>query len=188
MEALARKALLAIALLCGVLARAASAEPSSPEAGTHWHTFVSQAGRFQVELPVDPEEQVDPERMTLLGSVSGRTYVVHAGDLELAVEVRDIPTLAKTLVPTDVILDQTREGVTADLGAQEVEGSEISLQGLPARDFVYRLPGPPPVLEHARAVLVDGRLYLVTGKPSRPGGERPELERFLDSFRFTPAE
>jgi len=111
---------------------------------------------------------------------------VQSGDLQLAIEVRDLPTLARTLVPAELILDETRESVAADMDAVEIRGSEVTHQGFPARDFVYRIPGDPPDFERALAVLVGGRLYLVTGRTPRRDARSRAIERFFTSFRITP--
>lgn len=168
----------------GFSARPASAGPPSPRSAGSWRSFVSETGRFQVELPADPLEEPDEEHFTLLGPVTGEKYTLRSGDLVLAVEVRDIPALARTLVPTDSILEKTREGVIDDMGAVEVQERHVTLGGLPARDFVYRIPGQPPVFERALAVLVGRRLYLVTGQAAGRPGSSPELEHFFGSFRF----
>lgn len=182
------KGLAAGVVLAGIslagTAAAGRAEPASRAPDPGWRPFVSPTARFRIELPADPVVRPDQDRFTLLGPVTGEIYRVRLHDLELSIEVRDLPALAEALVPDELVLDATREGVVDDLEAEELEGGETRLAGLPARDFVYRLPGEPPAIERALAVLVGGRLYLVTGKAPRPPGESPELARFFASFRF----
>jgi len=162
----------------------ASAGAAAPPGDGGWHTFASESGRFQVDLPADPVVRPDEGRFTLLGPVSGEIYAVQAGDLQLAIEVRDLPTLARALVPDELILDETRESVVADMDAVELRGGETTHQGFPAREFVYRIPGDPPDFERALAVLVEGRLYVVTGRTPRRDARSREIERFFDSFRI----
>lgn len=168
-------------------ASAAGLAPSAPgpEAAGHWSVFESEAGRFRVELPGEPRLERS-ERSTLLGAVTAEKYILRLGEVVVVVETHDIPRLAARIVPTRVILDQTRSGVLEDMRARMVTSSEITLQGYPARDFTYRVASRPPQLERAIVVLVGSRIYLVTGLAPESPGERPDLARFFGSFRFWP--
>jgi len=168
----------------GGIGSAGLAEPAAQRADASWRSFVSEAGRFRIELPADPVVTPDEERFTLLGPVTGELYRVQLDDLVLAIEVRDLPRLAETLVPADRILESTRDGVLSDLDAVEIRRSDRSHQGLPARDFVYRIPEQPAAFERALAVLAGGRLYLLTGKAAGQPDASPEIRRFFASFRL----
>ncbi len=72
-----------------------------------------------------------------------------------------------------------------DVDGTLIEGNSIEFGGEPARDFRYRLPGKAALEERVIAVLVDTRLYLVTGMARAPASQ-PDLARFFASFRCWP--
>jgi hypothetical protein len=173
----------ALAAAVAAAAAVASAGPAS-RGGDGWHSYVSEGGRFQVELPAGPVSEKDEKRFSVLGPIYGKITTVHAGDLVLVIEVRELPALAQVLLPSDFILDRVHESVVEDVDGEEIRASAITLQGLPARDFLYRIPDDPPALERARVVVAEGRLYVVTAREPLPATSTAAVERFLDSFRF----
>lgn len=181
--AAALSAVAGLALL-GPNAPAAAAEWRRPR----WQVFASEEGRFQVELPEPP--RVESRRhSTLFGAVEETKFVLHLGDdVVVAVEVHDIPRLAARIVPASTILERARRGVLEDMDAEQVEASEVTLQGFPGRDFTYRVPADASLetarYERALAVLVGSRLYLVTALAPGSPGARPEIAHFFASFRF----
>ena len=100
-------------------------------------------------------------------------YWLRVGDALLAVELHDIPAVAAALVSDDRILDQARDSLLRDVGGTLVESRAVEFSGAPARDFRYRLPGEAQLEERVLAVLVDTRLYLVTGHGARAGSAIP---------------
>lgn len=178
---------MSVLLAAAVAAAAAATEPAS-RGNDGWHTYVSEAERFQVELPAGPVSEKDEKRFSVLGPIYGKITTVNAGDLVLVIEVRELPALAQALVPTSFILDQVHQSVVEDVDGEEIRASAITLQGLPARDFLYRIPDDPPALERARVVVAEGRLYVVTAREPLPVTSTAAIARFLDSFRFEPAK
>ena len=158
------------ALLAGAAARAGE-----------WATFAPRDGRFSVEMPGAPAVERD-SHWTPVGSVTMTKYWRRVGDALLAVELHDLPPVAAALVSDDRVLDQAREGVIRDTGGTLLEGRALEVQGSPARDFTYQLPGSARLSEHALAVLVDGRLYILTGLARAPASD-PAVARFFGSFR-----
>jgi hypothetical protein len=148
-----------------------------------WSTFESEAGRFHVELPAAPEVHTETSS-TFFGAVSHTKYTLRVGDALVAVETHDFPALATSLFSSASILEQTRSGVLEDMQARQLEAHALTLQDMPALDFTYEVPGAPPRIERALAVLVRNRIYLVTGMAERSPGSHPEIRRFLESFRF----
>jgi len=153
----------------------------APAAAAEWSVFAPPDGRFTVELPGAPAVERD-SHWTPVGSVTMTKYWRRVGDALLAVELHDLPPVAAALVSDDRILDQAREGVLRDTGGALLEGRALEVQGSPARDFTYQLPGSARLSEHALAVLVDGRLYILTGLARAPASD-PAVARFFGSFR-----
>ena len=176
MTASVRVAVLAAGLL-GLGSAGAGASPAE------WRVFASQAGRFQVEFPEHPRLR-ERERGTPLGSVVETKHIVDLADeTHVAIEVHDMPWLATRLVPSRSILSQVQSGVLEDTNASLIESREASHQGEPAVDFTFRLPNLR--IERALAILVDSRLYILTGRaPDRTPDEDAIIRRFFGSFEF----
>src|SRR5262245_44927588 len=146
-----------------------------------WTDFTPDGGRFAVALPGAPAVERD-STWTPVGYVYMTKYWLRVGDALVAVEVHDIPPVASALVSDDRILDQARDALLRDVDGTLIEGRATVFQGAPARDFLYRLPGRARLAERVLAVLVDRRLYVVTGMARAPTAE-PDVSRFFGSFR-----
>jgi len=109
-------------------------------------------------------------------------YWLRVGNALLAVELHEIPPVAASFISDDMILDQARDSLLRDVDGTLLESRALEFSGAPARDFVYRLPGRTQLAERVLAVLVERRLYLVTGMARAPSGD-PQVARFLASFR-----
>src|SRR5258705_6871073 len=147
-----------------------------------WPVFAPDGARFSVELPGSPAVERDVH-WTPVGSVRMTKYWLRAGDVLLAVELHDIPAVASSLISDQRILDQARDSLLSDVGGTLLESRALENSGAPAREFVYRLPGRAQLAERVLAVLVDTRLYLVTGMARAPDSD-PEVARFFASFRW----
>ena len=147
-----------------------------------WSPFAPEGARFTVELPGAPNVERDAH-WTPVGSVRMTKYWVRAGDALLAVELHEIPSVASALISNQRILDQARDSLLSDVGGTLLESRALENSGAPAREFVYRLPGRAQLAERVLAVLVDTRLYLVTGMARAPDSD-PEVARFFASFRW----
>ena len=163
-------------------ALAACAGASAHAASADWTAFAPQDGHFAVELPGAPAVEGD-SHWTPIGTIAMTKYWMRVGDALLAVEVHDLPAVAAALVSDDRILDEARDSVIRDMRGTLIEGRATEFRGAPARDFRYRLPGKARLEERVVAVLLENRLYLVTGMARAPGSD-PAVERFFASFRF----
>lgn len=161
---------LALAALVGARARA-----------DDWPRFAPDTGRFSVDLPGSPAIERD-STWTPVGSVRMIKYWLRVGDALLAVEVHDIPAVAASVISDDTILDQARDSLIRDVDGALVGTRSLEFSGAPARDFLYRLPGRAALAERVLAVLVERRLYLVTGMARDPETD-PQVVRFFGSFR-----
>lgn len=150
-------------------------------ARAEWSPFSPDGARFAVELPGTPAIERD-STWTPVGSVAMTKYWLRIGDALVAVEMHDIPSVAASFISDDMILDQARDALLRDVDGTLIEGKATVFQGAPAREFVYRLPGKAQLTERVLAVLVEHRLYLVTGMARAPEAD-PQVARFFGSFR-----
>jgi len=146
-----------------------------------WAVFEPRDGRFAVEMPGAPAVERD-SHWTPVGRIAMTKYWLRVGDALLAVELHDIPAVAAALVSDDRILDQARDSLLRDVRGTLIEGRVLEFSGAPARDFRYRLPGQAQLEERVLAVLVDTRLYLLTGMARAPVSD-PGVEHLFASFR-----
>ena len=160
-----------------LLALALAASPAHAD----WSAFAPGGARFSVELPGNPTVERD-STWTPVGSVHMTKYWLRVGDALLAVEQHDIPPVAASFISDEMILDQARDSLLRDVDGTLIESRALAFEGAPARDFRYRLPGDARLVERVLAVLVDRRLYLVTGMARDPI-EDPQVARFFGSFR-----
>jgi hypothetical protein len=165
-------ALVALVCVCG---------PARAE--RDWSAFRSETGRFLVELPAAPEVHTESS-ITFFGAVRHTKYTLRVENALVAVEVHEFPAVAATLLPSHAILEHTRRGVLEDTHSRQIESHARTVQEMPALDFTYEMPGTPTRRERALAVLVDHRVYLVTGMTEGSPGSHPEIGRFFESFRF----
>ena len=168
------------ALRAGLLV--ALAALAAAPARADWSAFAPDGARFSVQLPGSPAVERDAH-WTPVGSVRMTKYWLRAGDVLLAVELHDLPAVASALISDQRILDQARDSLLSDVGGTLLESRALENSGAPAREFVYRLPGRAQLAERVLAVLVDTRLYLVTGMARAPDSD-PEVARFFASFRW----
>jgi hypothetical protein len=170
-------------LLIAALAMSARASSGSPGGGpAAWSVFAPPGAGFAVELPGTPAVERD-SHWTPVGSISMTKYWLRVGDALLAVELHELPPVAAALVSDDRILDEARENLLRDVRGTLIESRATEFQGAPARDFRYRLPGPARLEEQVLAVIVETRLYLITGMARAPASD-PEVARFFGSFHY----
>jgi hypothetical protein len=161
--------------------KASEDHPVGERRPSEWRPFAPPDARFAVELPGRPAVERD-SHWTPVGTIAMTKYWLRVGNALLAVETHEIPAVAATLVSDARILDQARDSLLRDVDGALIEGRATEFEGLPARDFRYRLPGKTGLEERVLAVLVDTRLYLVTGMAREPLSE-PDVLRFFASFR-----
>jgi hypothetical protein len=142
-----------------------------------------EAGRFSVDLP---GESLSVRELT--GSKFSITsndvqHTAFVGDAEFAVEIHDIPRVAKFLLPSDYILDRTIRGMLEDIGGREVDSVEASLQGEPAREVRYEIPDRE-FTGRLLLVLAGRRLYLVSVQHPQSIDPPSSIAPFFESFSF----
>ena len=145
--------------------------------------YRSEAGRFSVDLPAE-----SPSVHELTGSKFSITdnnvlHSVVAEGAEFAIEIHDIPLIAKLLLTSHYILDRSVEGMLEDIGAREVDSAEATFQGKPAREVAYEIPDRA-FTGKLLLVLAERRLYLVTVQHPRTIDPPGSVAPFFESFSF----
>jgi hypothetical protein len=171
---------LAIALVIAVSTSALA--PMRATAGERF-AYRSEAGRFSVDFPAET-----PSIRELAGSKFSITsndvqHTAFVGDTEFAVEIHDIPRVAKFLLSSDYILERAVRGMLDDIGGREVDSVEASLQGEPAREVRFEIPDQK-LAGKLLLVLAGRRLYLVTVQHPESIEPPSAIEPFFESFSF----
>ena len=147
--------------------------------------YRSEAGRFSVDLPGE-----SPSVRELSGSKFSITsndvqHTAFVGDTEFAVEIHDIPRVAKLLLSSDYILERSRQRVCSRIlvVARSILWRPLSRESPRARS------GSRSRIENSRAelllVLAGRRLYLVTVQhPRIDRTSRAAIAPFFESFSF----
>lgn len=152
-------------------------------AGGSWERFLSETGRFAVELPAPPQLSHARQR-SLVGTIESAEYLVDAGPLELRVEHHDVPALAAFFVSDRGLLERAQHDLVAGEEARELAASESQLAGRLVREVHYRVLAPGGRDGRARFQLVGRRLYVQAALFPRDEADDPALERFFASFEL----
>jgi hypothetical protein len=171
---------LAIALV--VAASMSALAPMRATAGERF-AYRSETGRFSIDLPEQP-----PLVRELTGAKFSITdndalHTVFSEGAEFAVEIHDIPRVAKFLLTSHYVLERSVKGMFEDMGAREVESAEISIQGQPAREVVFEIPDRA-FTGRLLLVLAGRRLYMVTVQHPRSVDPPDAIAPFFESFSF----
>jgi hypothetical protein len=175
-----RVATLAIALV--VADSTPALIPMRATAGERF-TYRSESGRFSVDLPAE-----SPSIRELTGSKFSITsndvrHTVFAEGAEFAVEIHDIPRVAKLLLASHYVLERSVKGMLKDIGARKVDSVDLSVQGQPAREVVFEIPDRE-FTGRLLLVLAGRRLYLVSVRHPRSIDPPSAIEPFFESFSF----
>jgi hypothetical protein len=158
------------------------AEPAPP--ASREIAFSPPEGRFSALLPAEPVVSTVTRR-TFLGAVVGTRYVVEIGDTTVAVELHDLPRMARLLVPANAILGRARDRLVEDVGTRVVAARDALRGGFPAREVTYELERPARI-EEALLVLVERRLYIALATWPRGSAIPPAARRLFESFEVWP--
>ena len=167
----------------GSLALAIAAAALSPvdAAAGDFRPYRSETGRFSVEFPggLPSIRELSGSKFSITGNDVRHT--VFAEGAEFAVEIHDIPRVAKLLLTSHYILERTVKGMLEDIGARELDSAEVSFQGEPAREVAFEIPDRE-ITGRLLLILAGRRLYLVSVRHPQsiapPGSIAPFLERF----------
>lgn len=145
--------------------------------------YRSEAGRFSVDLPAESPSVHELTGSKFLVTDNDVLHTVFAEGAEFAIEIHDIPAIAKLVLASHYILDRSAEGVLEDIGAREVDSAEATYQGQPAREVVFETPDRA-FTGRMLLVLAGRRLYLVSVRHPRSVTPPGSIAPFFESFSF----
>jgi hypothetical protein len=160
--------------------KGAGAEDEEPadEADDDWITFESPEGGFRVELPSEPERNVQSVP-SQAGPLEAAVFTVEvSADLGYMVAYTDYPEEILNLDPVAALDQAVREAPTNVSGTLE-SSARLTVDGFPAVDYVIAVERG--TLE-ARSILTGQRIYLVQRAASQP--DQDEFRRLVDSFEL----
>lgn len=162
---------------------AGSAAPGSaaaaPPAELKWEKFTSADGKFTIELPSTPKEQVQ-SGMKMVGAEFGKT-ATDDREAMCAVAYLDLPEQAQKADPK-VMLEASM--AKHKQGATVVEEKDVKLGKNPGKAIVIDTDAHR---KHMRTYIANNRIYVLTcGGPSdRKLDDGKIAVKALDSFAFT---
>jgi hypothetical protein len=175
-----RGAALAVAL---VAAASTSAFAQPRNTASDLYPYRSEVGRFSVAFPAESPSvrELDGSKLSVTDN-DAYHWVDHDG-AEFAVEIHDIPRIAKLVLTSHYILDRTVDGKLEDIGAREIDSAETVFQGKPAREVDFEIPDQKFVGK-LLFVLAERRLYLVSVQHPQPLDPLDSIPGFFESFSF----
>lgn len=154
------------------------------EAPLTWVQFVSEEGRFRVQMPDKPKFEVSTYE-------SGKSRLVHnvftveKGAFIWLVDYADLPREIDTSDPV-AFLNKASEEFVSQVNGTVQQRKSLTLEGHPGLDVTMRIYGGSA---RVRLYLANKRLYqlLVTRLELISKSDEPIL-KFLDSFKITNEE
>jgi hypothetical protein len=145
--------------------------------------YRSEAGRFSVDFPAESPSVEEMSESKFSITDNDVRHTVFADGAEFAVEIHDIPRISQLLLTSHYVLERSVEGMLEDIGAREIDSTETSLQGQPAREVIFETTDPPAV-GRLLLVLAGRRLYMVSVRHPRSLDPPDTAARFFESFSF----
>lgn len=165
------------------LAQAAPASPgaTSPGQANQWQQFSPKDGRFSVQMPGKPKEEI--ERSTGPNPIELRMYSV---DLLLSAYIVAYYDLPKAIPPGQerAFFNQARDRAVGGTNRGQVREQEIRLGQYPGRQIQF--VDKDNILMQTRLYLVNRRVYTVIAAipQNQIGTLKPTADRFLNSFKL----
>jgi hypothetical protein len=157
-----------------------------PKENWHWHE--SQQGGFKVEMPADPQPNVEDAAGIKLDKGTRAEGTVRVRGLQpehFLVVYRDIPGTKDRVANGGGDEKELDERTDRVLGATQVQGQvrqkSITVDGFPGRELEYKGKGGKYTV---RIIVADTRLYIVMAGGQLPHGS-PDVRRFVESFHVT---
>ena len=145
--------------------------------------YRSETGRFSVGFPAESPSIQTLNESKLSITDNDAYHSVNFEGAEFAVEIHDIPRIAKLVLTSHYILDRTVDGKLDDIGAREIDSAEMIFQGKPAREVAFEIPDQKFVGK-LLFVLAERRLYLVSVQHPQPLDPLDAIPGFFESFSF----
>lgn len=131
---------------------------------------------FSVAMPGTPQEKSDKKGTHIFVSeVNGKGYIVGYTDFGHMVKANKSNA--------DIMLDATRNGIINGARSKLVSEQKIEVEGHPGRDL--HLITKEGFAMHLKLILTETRLYQVGVAAPQKDKDAPEIDQYIDSFRFT---
>jgi len=147
---------------------------------SEWTRYDSEAGRFSVLFPGPPETREAPLD-TEVGQLTLYATLYEQRDKVFTIMYGDYPESFVTQSDPADILEGGVEGMVASKQGTKLQDRNISIDGYPGREIVYRNPNPDITVK-ARLFMVQNRLYMVMQMTRSAQFSHHEADKFLDSF------
>jgi hypothetical protein len=146
-----------------------------------WEEFKSEPGRFSVQLPGKPSEQVRTAK-TSGGMVMLHFFTVQTDKVAYMVGYVDYPAATVQEQGPDTLLEGNRDSFIATVKGKLNLDKKITLDGNPGREITVETDQGPKF--RLREFVVKERVYQVLARSSDL--TQPEVARFEDSFKLLP--
>ena len=148
-----------------------------------WREFRRADLGFRVEMPDDPEVNVDEDQGDA-GPIKSTEAELEHGDLFFAARHSEHPKGSLSSKSAKDLLDGVRDEIVENLGFALVSDNRMSQDGFPAGEFVFDGDDFQAIL---RLVVVGDRMISVRAEGSgRSIKSNPMVQRFLASFTILP--
>jgi hypothetical protein len=162
-----------------------SSGAASAENRPSWLSFKSEAGRFKVEVPREPQ-QTQRQNKSLLGTITTHLFVSGQRNEQFTVSYSDLPGFAVTFAGTNTIYDHAKGALLMETFGKEQRYEDVTLEGKRGKFLLYDMPDPEKNVDlrgEAYFFLVKKRLYVINADV--PVGDiRTDANHFLSSFRI----
>lgn len=138
-------------------------------------TFAPAGAGFSVSMPGKPKARVNPN--------GAHMYAVQVGKLAYIVGYDDIPQRIKlTDKVRERIFDASRDMMVKKGGAKVLSEHEATLDGHPGRELAIKTR--EGYYMRLRTAFSGSRLYQVSVVTPMDHSDAPEIDAFINSFRF----
>lgn len=150
-----------------------------------WQPFRSEAGRFVVDMPGQPEVE-NRQRKSFIGNIAIHLFVGMDQHDSYTVEYSDLPGLAVTFAGDSTIYDHAKGELLLKTLGKQVSFEKTTLNGLRGVRLVYETPrmqDHPRMHGESYMFLIDKRLYVVDATVSFDHSQ-DKARRFFKSFQI----
>jgi hypothetical protein len=149
-----------------------------------WKEFTSSEGGFSVSMPGAPQEETQTVP-TAAGDIELHTFLVDQGASGYFVGYFDVPSELLAASDPGTLLNGGIQGAFGNIDGNIENQRDITLNGFPGIEAsgTFSFEGETGTIK-ARAYLVNERVYQIYAAVQGTGGQSPDIDRFLDSFKL----
>ncbi len=150
--------------------------PSTPD----WREFVGPDGDFSVQMPAEPQEQVD-EYDTDSGKIVVHMFGASVGGMDYITAYSDYPAELVAAKGAQGILEDARDGAVTNTKGELVTEQGIEMNGNPGMFLQVGSPDGKG-LAQAKLYLVGNRLFQIFVAGPEENAESEDVQFYLNSF------